>query len=911
MKKKLTVNTLALGNLRARKKQYAIMLIGIILAMIFSSGILFYLFSAVDTQYAKEQEKYGKQDVILYLKGVDEQYYDSIRKDGIFTDYAFVHTIGYAYTDEKNQQLGTSVAWLDDKAQQISNQIFLEGAYPAAENEIAVEKTALSRMGYKNAKIGDTINVYLQVQNDNGYYDTVKKSYTLSGILSDKKLYLQATQINSSQIDDDIPAAFVAQNTNTEIGGKEKLTVYANFDYSRKDVTDKFYSYIDELKLPEDECYINFCRALKSFSNVSATGIYAVILGAVLALTSAIVIISSFNSNLKERKKQIGMLRAVGATKRQIINIFGREAFLIALITSPVAVAISYFGVKYGFKLMNSELVMTKSIVVLPLCLIVGIALVMIAALIPLISASRITPVQAIRDIEKNRKMKKRKIKSKKAFNVSSLVAKRSLAFSKGSIIAVTVILIATIVLSSFGFSYMTYAKDDVFSYDFDYELSCYNFASNSFVNIKNNSNGMTESDIQDISNIEYVSSAYGSKKVNAYINIDEYTDYFKVISAFSSTFQYNSDNLTYDNYIEKTSSEFSDDYLKYKRLFNEKNEMLGANIFSVDDNLLRDADKAYIDGKIDIDKLSSGEEVIIVAPKKAELSVELDEDNGCSSSVVCDDDKSPYTNVASGELPYKPGDKITVNVINYDNEVDLENSPQDYEKTSKEVTIGAIISYSDIDDCIKFSPSWMNYFSIITTNSGMNAFCDDARYDEINILCDDEISEDTDETVTSQLQEYVDMYGADLISNFAMVQKQKTELAALLVSMTAIIIVGFAMCTSIINNTLSARIRESKKEIGTLRAFGADQNELVKSFVKQLIEMFSAGTVIGFAAFIIGYAITFAVNKQNETTMEFVFNPYITVAFVILMFAVCSAALFFKIKKEMKNSIIDNIREL
>lgn len=40
MKNKLTVNRLAMGNLRARRKQYTLMIIGIILAMIFSSGVL-------------------------------------------------------------------------------------------------------------------------------------------------------------------------------------------------------------------------------------------------------------------------------------------------------------------------------------------------------------------------------------------------------------------------------------------------------------------------------------------------------------------------------------------------------------------------------------------------------------------------------------------------------------------------------------------------------------------------------------------------------------------------------------------------------------------------------------------------------------------------------------------------------
>ena len=43
MKNKLTVNTLAMGNLKQRKKQYTIMIIGIILAMIFTSGVPFFI----------------------------------------------------------------------------------------------------------------------------------------------------------------------------------------------------------------------------------------------------------------------------------------------------------------------------------------------------------------------------------------------------------------------------------------------------------------------------------------------------------------------------------------------------------------------------------------------------------------------------------------------------------------------------------------------------------------------------------------------------------------------------------------------------------------------------------------------------------------------------------------------------
>ena len=40
LRKKLTVHTLALGNLKNRKKQSASLIIGIILAMVISSGVL-------------------------------------------------------------------------------------------------------------------------------------------------------------------------------------------------------------------------------------------------------------------------------------------------------------------------------------------------------------------------------------------------------------------------------------------------------------------------------------------------------------------------------------------------------------------------------------------------------------------------------------------------------------------------------------------------------------------------------------------------------------------------------------------------------------------------------------------------------------------------------------------------------
>lgn len=48
--------------------------------------------------------------------------------------------------------------------------------------------------------------------------------------------------------------------------------------------------------------------------------------------------------------------------------------------------------------------------------------------------------------------------------------------------------------------------------------------------------------------------------------------------------------------------------------------------------------------------------------------------------------------------------------------------------------------------------------------------------------------------------------------------------------------------CASIVNNSLTAQIRENKKMIGTMRAVGASIIELTQSYIRQLFSMFAWG---------------------------------------------------------------------
>lgn len=133
----------------------------------------------------------------------------------------------------------------------------------------------------------------------------------------------------------------------------------------------------------------------------------------------------------------------------------------------------------------------------------------------------------------------------------------------------------------------------------------------------------------------------------------------------------------------------------------------------------------------------------------------------------------------------------------------------------------------------------------------------------------------------------------------------------SLFFSMISIMVLFLCISASIINNSMSARIRESKREIGTLRAVGASQTELVSSYIRQLLSIFGWSYLIGFALYFILLGVLKIVTKSQENPVELKVMVWQTIVACIVLFAVCGINLWLKIKKEMKNSIIDNIREL
>lgn len=918
MKKKLTVNTLALGNLKHRKKQYAIMIIGIILAMVFSCSMILYFFSSYEAMDKEYKDNYGSQDVICNVDGSGEEVFKDVKEKGLAKDYGVAHLLGWVYNE--NEAAGFPIAWLDDKAKEYSNLFFIEGSYPTKNNEIAIEQTMLARLGI-DAKVGDEITLNFKIQDmDDFLNEPVQKTYTLAGIAADKHSNICRFSNNDREY---IPAAFVAENTAVDLGGKEKITAYIMAGESRNIYeADGLLGVLRADDHPDDEnnrlnYFVEEPNEQAGFMNVlyESNNLYIVILVVALIVAAGVTIVNAFNTNLSDRKKQIGMLRAVGTTKKQIFIIFGREAFFISLICVPISIALSYLAVWLIFKISGTELVMAKSTWVLPISAVLGMAVVMLSALIPLANAAAITPMQAIRDIEKTRKMKTKKIKTRKSFDVSILLAKRSLAFSKASQISVSVILIATIAFSCLGFSYISYERANPYGYKFDYLVSDHYSLWSRYSNDRYSADGFDETALQDIAAIPYISDAYGQKSICANIQIGEYSDYFKCFNGgdFKDKLyeEWGGDFtlLNYDNYYEAFLSEYSDSYLERKKVLGETKETVRIDLSSYNEQVLEQFKNADIEGEINLDKIAAGEEIILLAPRKADYCVQIDK-RSVGHDTLLDGEKpaKDYEVIFSCECPYNVGDMLNVTLATHEDEDD-EGKPLDVELTHKQVRIGAIVSPQMVADADFIAQE--TGFRLITSNQGMSHFMNGVKYNEIYLFADGEVDEDIEKVIQDELEPFEIQNDAYILSNFEEQQRQQDSNNSIYYSLLALITICFVICASIINNTLSARIRESKKQIGTIRAFGANQADLVKSYFRQMLSMLSVGIVSGFAVYTVGFFAVNIYNKSQGRNIDLIFDPWLTLAFCAVLIVLCTANLWFKVHREMKNSIIENIREL
>lgn len=915
--KKLTFNALALGNLKHRKKRYTLMILGIVLSMMFSSSIIYFIFSAYTT--SQVQTKADKGLYSMLCADYDEDVFGKTEKSGMYETIGTGAVIGFAFTDPEDKLNGTSVVRLDEVSKELVNPVFISGTYPQRKGEIAIEQTTLLQLGIA-AKPGDEITLKFQVQNDDELLPEIKeKTFVLTGILRDKRANI-AISFDDKQ---NIPSAFVSEYEQVDLGGKDNKICYAQ-------LTDKGYNaiwdVIAENPTLSSSIVFTYQDVFMLSNDESLSLVYVIIIAVILLTASSLGIINAFTTNLKERKKQIGLYRAVGATKKQIFTLFMRESVMLAFVCTPLSLLVSYFGVKLVVNNIFDEAFFEANIWVLLLCGAFSLLCVVLASMIPLVAASRITPMQAIRNIETARKLKNKKIRSQKKFTVHKLLAKRDLAISKRKQVFVSIFLVITIISSSYIMSFFTHSVKNIYKVDYDYSLSLSSWTGSYSVNYPEGNNGFTENHKQTVLLNENIRSAYGYKnaKVNVLVdNFDSLSDY-----RFLAGLEYTNvpeieelQNVNENNYRNFMKYSMPPEYTDIKNAAGYTGEFNDTEIIALDDEFIEELNDSVYDGEIDINKLNSGEQVIVYAPKEFYLVKRISE-YGTSIYTYDDMEHIQYAIdtgdnieiIATEKSDYEAGQKLDLSLLysevsnsNFDLNGEPIVSKDDVEVTNKQVEIGAVVDYMS-DTTIPQYGDW----GIITTVQGMEHFFPRAKYREIFFDLKDECTEDTDKEVSAILKSVSDCVdNGHYQSNYDIQKQQKKTLRNVMLLVCSVIILFYTICGSIINNTLSSNIKEDKKKIGTLRAVGANEKEITLSYILQLFSMFKWGFGIGFGLFGISYVVLLLIPELKPFMENMIFNPWVTLLLGIILFAVCSLSVYAKIRKEMKNSIVENIREL
>ena len=116
----------------------------------------------------------------------------------------------------------------------------------------------------------------------------------------------------------------------------------------------------------------------------------------------AFLIYNTFSMTVVERTHEIGMLRAVGMSRRQVLGMVLAEAGLLSIVGSAIGLVVGYWLAQGLIRLMGDLVTAEEGIISvtwqgLLQSIAVGIGVTLVAALLPAVQAARVSPLEALR----------------------------------------------------------------------------------------------------------------------------------------------------------------------------------------------------------------------------------------------------------------------------------------------------------------------------------------------------------------------------------------------------------------------------------------------------------------------------------------------------------------------------------
>jgi putative ABC transport system permease protein len=263
---------------------------------------------------------------------------------------------------------------------------FREGGSPSGAHEMALDARTAKKAGYE---LGDSVDVVLR---------DGKRTFTLVAIVGfgETDSLLGATMAGF-----DLPTA---QRALGKVGVVDEIDVRASDGVSARELRDRIAGVLPDgvEALTGEQVASDGTEAVRDSMGIFTTVL--LVFAGVSVVVGSFVIWNTFNVLVAQRRREVALLRAVGATRRQVLAGVLIEAAMIGLVSGGLGVLLGV-GLATGIRELLEAIgveIPTTSPALEPRTVVVGLAVgllvTMIAAIAPAWAATRVAPMEALRD---------------------------------------------------------------------------------------------------------------------------------------------------------------------------------------------------------------------------------------------------------------------------------------------------------------------------------------------------------------------------------------------------------------------------------------------------------------------------------------------------------------------------------
>lgn len=710
---------LTLTNLKLNKKRTIVTIIGIILSVALITALSTLISSFRESLHEFYIKQRGNYHYAFY--DISDDDLKIIKKNNKVESYYLTKGIGYAKIDSKNESkpyvyvLGVN----NDDFNSLSINL-IKGRLPKNSNEVLIPKH-LSSNGSVYYNIGDEISLDIGDRYSDGYLlnmnnpyneeeilDTkIHKKYKIVGIIERPIYaiepyvspgYTIITNITNDCKHNNIYLRYSKEGikyryrvTANILGINEKVFEDTNggkkINYNSDESFDKIKLELDKAKYQYNENSNLIYLETMPMEDQTISMLYTtfIVVALIIIVTSIFCIKNSFNISITEKIGLYGMLRSVGATKKQIKKNVLYEGFILSLMGIPLGILsgllASFILIKISNVLLDNtltlNLVYSISIYAILVSIILSIITIYLSAIKSAKMASNVPPINALRN-SSDIKITKKNLKSpkliSKLFGIGGLISYKNIKRNKKkyktiviSIIVSVSVFIATTTFMNYGFK-MTKTEFK----DLDYNIKVI------VNNIDSNKKSKIESDILKLDNINNYSlrrDVY--KNIDGLKMTDDYKDFLEKSDLSSLVHISSYGDKTYKEYLNKLN-------LTYKESF-DKVILINKTIISDESNIKKEIINANNTIKDNISIIKDNENkinisIIKITDTKPEFS---EEEMGSINFIVSDYlmDKLSDSNKFIMYIDSNNADKLENNLKNLLDKEDYNITNLDKEK--------------------------------------------------------------------------------------------------------------------------------------------------------------------------------------------------------------------------------------